>query len=595
MRREPAPGSLAHLSEVILAGERCSVADVPAFAGASVDRLPWVLRPLLENVLRHDRDTRGADAIMDWLAGGSSKAEIAFHPHRLLMHDTTCVPALVDIAAMRSTLAEAGRDPAALDPLLPIDVSVDHSISVDFFAASDALSRNMRREIERNVERYRLLKWAAANLRGLRVYPPGTGIMHTINLERLATVVTTIERDGRRWAIPDTLIGTDSHTPMINGLGVLAWGVGGLEAEGVMFGVPVMFRVPEVVGVRLTGALSEGVLATDLALHVTEQLRKVRLAGTFVEFFGPGVSTLSCGERAVVANMAPEYGSTTGYFPIDARTIDYLGATGRPSVQLRAGRGVREAPAPLVRSAARAALHASDRDRSVRHRHIARRPSTPSGPALAGRLCARCAAGARACRRGRSWPGTATRCARDRGDHELYQYFGSPALGRGGPGGTQGTRVRAHPAEVGEDIDDARLTDRRALPEARRSARGPRGARLWHLRVRLRNLHRQLWRAHAADAARGRAATIVACRCPVRESQLPRPRASASRCGLSRIATIGGHLRACRPDESQCVRGADWIDCRGPGRVSARLVAIGCGDRRCTRGGTRPRRCRRRL
>jgi aconitate hydratase len=335
MRREPAPSSLPHLSEVILAGERCSVADVPAFAGASVDRLPWVFRLLLENVLRHDRDARGADAIMDWLARGSSEAEIAFHPYRLLMHDTTCVPALVDIAAMRSTLAEAGRNPAALDPLLPIDVSVDHSITVDFHATPDALSRNMRREIERNIERYRLLKWAAANLRGLRVYPPGTGIMHTINLERLATVVTTIERDGRPWAIPDTLIGTDSHTPMINGLGVLAWGVGGLEAEGVMFGVPVMLRVPEVVGVRLTGALSEGVLATDLALRVTEQLRKVHLAGTFVEFFGPGVSTLSCGERAVVANMAPEYGSTTGYFPIDARTIEYLEATGRPSAQLR--------------------------------------------------------------------------------------------------------------------------------------------------------------------------------------------------------------------------------------------------------------------
>ncbi len=335
MRREPAPGSLSHLSEVILAGERCTVADVRAFAGASVDRLPWVLRLLLENVLRHDRDARGADAIMEWLASGSSEAEIAFHPYRLLMHDTTCVPALVDIAAMRSTLAEAGRDPAALDPLLPIDVSVDHSITVDFFAAPDALARNMRREIERNLERYRLLKWAAANLRGLRVYPPGTGIMHTINLERLATVVTTIDRDGRRCAIPDTLIGTDSHTPMINGLGVLAWGVGGLEAEGAMFGVPVALRVPEVVGVRLAGALSEGVLATDLALRVTEQLRKVHLAGTFVEFFGPGVSTLSCGERAVVANMAPEYGSTTGYFPIDARTIEYLRGTGRPSARLR--------------------------------------------------------------------------------------------------------------------------------------------------------------------------------------------------------------------------------------------------------------------
>jgi aconitate hydratase len=334
MPREAEPRALSRPSEVILAGERLTIADLPAFAGADVDRLPWALRPLLENALRRS-DAGGAEALLGWLDDASSEAEIEFHPHRLLMHDTTCVPALVDVAAMRSTLAEAGRDPAMLDPQLPIDVSVDHSISVDDFAAPDALARNMRREIERNAERYRLLKWAAATLRGVRVHPPGTGIMHTINLERLATVVTTIEREGRCWALPDTLIGTDSHTPMINGLGVLAWGVGGLEAEGVMFGAPVTLRLPDVVGVRLSGALSDGVLATDLALYVTEQLRRVRLAGAFVEFFGPGVSTLSCGERAVVANMAPEYGSTTGYFPIDARTLEYLAATGRPGAQLR--------------------------------------------------------------------------------------------------------------------------------------------------------------------------------------------------------------------------------------------------------------------
>lgn len=326
---------MPHLTDATLAGERYLLADVPGFAGSDVDRLPWVLRVLLENVLRYDPGDRGPLALLEWLARGSSEAEIAFHPSRLLMHDTTCVPALVDIAAMRSTLAEAGADPERLNPLLPIDVSVDHSISVDFFGTRDALSRNMRREIERNAERYRFLKWAGANLRGLRVHPPGTGIMHTLNLERLATVVTTVDRDGQRCAIPDTLVGTDSHTPMINGLGVLAWGVGGLEAEGVMFGIPVMLRIPDVVGVRLTGRLREGVLATDLALYVTERLRKEPLAGTFVEFFGPGVARLSCGERAVVANMAPEYGSTTAFFPIDARTIEYLAATGRPQAHLR--------------------------------------------------------------------------------------------------------------------------------------------------------------------------------------------------------------------------------------------------------------------
>ncbi|HEY0687192.1 MAG TPA: aconitate hydratase AcnA [Steroidobacter sp.] len=313
---------------VSLGSESYRIADLRGFAGAELDRLPWVLRVLLENVLRRG-STQSARAILGWLAQGTSNAEIAFHPGRLLMHDTTCVPALVDIAALRSTLAEAGHDPAQLNPVLPVDVSVDHSIAVDYYATPDALQRNMQREIERNAERYRLMKWATRALRGVKVHPPGTGIMHTVNLERLATVVTSEVRDGAEWAVPDTLIGTDSHTPMINGIGVLAWGVGGLEAESVMFGMPVMLRIPEVVGVRLTGALPEGTLATDLALLVTERLRRLRLAGKFVEFHGPGVSTLSGGERAVIANMAPEYGASTGFFPIDQRTIDYLLATGR--------------------------------------------------------------------------------------------------------------------------------------------------------------------------------------------------------------------------------------------------------------------------
>lgn len=313
---------------VSFADDRYRIADLPAFAGLDLVQLPWVLRVLLENVLRQG-SIESATAIMHWLARGTSHAEIAFHPGRLLMHDTTCVPALVDIAALRSAVAEAGGDPTQLNPVLPVDVSVDHSIAVDYYATPDALERNMHREIERNAERYRLLKWATRALRGVNVHAPGTGIMHTINLERLATVVTTEARGGEHWAVPDTLIGTDSHTPMINGIGVLAWGVGGLEAESVMFGMPVMLRVPEVVGVRLTGSLPEGTLATDLALLVTERLRRLKLAGKFVEFFGPGVSTLSCGERAVIANMAPEYGASTGFFPVDQRTLDYLLATGR--------------------------------------------------------------------------------------------------------------------------------------------------------------------------------------------------------------------------------------------------------------------------
>jgi aconitate hydratase len=317
----------------------CRVVDVSSAVGGedALRRMPWCHRVLLENVLRHGDAAEGraaCRAFLDWQATGRSEVEVAFAPSRILMHDTTCGPALVDIAAMRDALAEAGGDPKKLNPTIPVASSVDHSVAVDVSAVPDALAQNMAREMARNAERYRFMKWAAAALDGFRVFPPGTGIMHTLNLERIATVVTTEERDGVRWAVPDTLVGTDSHTPMVNGLGVLGWGVGGIEAEGVMFGVPLSLRIPEVIGVRLTGALPQGVLATDLALVVTERLRKAKVSGEFVEYFGPGVSTLSAGERAVVANMAPEYGATTACFPIDGRTLDYLCLTGRSDVHV---------------------------------------------------------------------------------------------------------------------------------------------------------------------------------------------------------------------------------------------------------------------
>ncbi|MCA1439935.1 aconitate hydratase AcnA [Ensifer sp. IC4062] len=313
-------------------GIEYDIVDLPLEAGEHLDRLPYIHRILLENVIR----TGGADAgrakaaILGWLATGTSEVEIPFLPNRVLMHDTTCGPALVDFAGMRSALAEAGGDPAVLNPVVPVDVSTDHSVAVDAFGASGSVEHNMRREFERNAERYRFMKWASNTLADFRVHPPGTGIMHTLNLERLATVVAARKGNGTCWAMPDTLIGTDSHTPMINGIGVLAWGVGGLEAESVLFGMPVTLRVPDVVGVRLTGRLKDGVLATDLALMVTHILRKADLQDKYVEFFGPGVSTLTAGDRAVVANMTPEFGANSGYFPIDGRTIDYLKATGRP-------------------------------------------------------------------------------------------------------------------------------------------------------------------------------------------------------------------------------------------------------------------------
>ena len=320
------------VAELNAAAGSLRIVDLQAFAGKRLVRMPWVLRLLLENVLRcaqHDEKDAAANALLAWLENGSSDVEIPFQPGRVLMHDTTSTPALVDIAAMRDELAEAGVDPAVLKPQLPVDVSVDHSLAVEAYARPDAIRINMQHELRRNDERYRFLRWASKALPGVRIHPPGTGIIHSINLEQLATVVATEQRDGALWAVPDAMIGTDSHTPMINGIGVLGWGVGGLEAQTVMFGMPTMLQIPDVVGVRLIGELSPGVLATDLALVVTQRLRALDVTGDFVEFFGPGVAALRAGDRAVIANMAPEYGATTGFFPVDANTLAYLRDTGR--------------------------------------------------------------------------------------------------------------------------------------------------------------------------------------------------------------------------------------------------------------------------
>ncbi|MEI4488713.1 aconitate hydratase AcnA [Frigidibacter sp. MR17.14] len=306
-----------------------TVTDLPGQV-PGLETLPHVLRLLAENHLRQTGPAGRAGlvaALEAWRQGRAGGFEFTFLPNRLLMHDTTCTPALADIAGLRDALAEAGGDPASLEPSLPVEVSVDHSLAVDLYARPDALMRNQKSEIARNAERYAFMKWASVGMERVRVNPPGTGIMHTINLEQLATVLE-IGAEGR--AHPDMLLGTDSHTPMINGIGVMGWGIGGLEAESVMFGQSASLAMPEVVGVELIGALPAGVLSTDLALEVTHLLRKLGVAGSYVEFFGPGVSRLTADDRAVVANMAPEYGATTGFFPVDAETVAYLRRTDRP-------------------------------------------------------------------------------------------------------------------------------------------------------------------------------------------------------------------------------------------------------------------------
>ncbi len=301
---------------------------------ADVGLLPFSLKVLLENLLRHeDSRTVTADdirAMALWLALRKSDREIAFRPARVLMQDFTGVPAVVDLAAMRDAVAALGGDAKKINPLAPVDLVIDHSVMVDAFGTAGAFQTNVEREYQRNGERYAFLRWGAGAFDNFRVVPPGTGICHQVNLEYLAqTVWTEKTAGGEKLAYPDSLVGTDSHTTMVNGLSVLGWGVGGIEAEAAMLGQPISMLIPEVVGFRLTGRLKDGVTATDLVLTVTEKLRRAGVVGKFVEFFGAGLDHLPLEDRATIANMAPEYGATCGFFPIDQETLAYLEATGR--------------------------------------------------------------------------------------------------------------------------------------------------------------------------------------------------------------------------------------------------------------------------
>jgi aconitate hydratase len=306
--------------------------------GLAVARLPYSLRILLENLLRREdgRTVRAEEieALARWDPRKTPDDEIAFMPARVLMQDFTGVPAVVDLAAMRDAMTTMGGDAGRVNPLLPAELVIDHSVVVDEFGTPTAFQVNAELEFQRNRERYALLRWAQQAFQGFRVVPPDTGIVHQVNLEYLARVVYATEGAAPQ-AYPDTLVGTDSHTTMINGLGVLGWGVGGIEAEAALLGQPVSMLIPQVVGFRLTGKLAEGATATDLVLTVTEMLRKKGVVGKFVEFFGPGVSTLPVADRATIGNMAPEYGATVGIFPVDQETLRYLEFTGRPKEQLQ--------------------------------------------------------------------------------------------------------------------------------------------------------------------------------------------------------------------------------------------------------------------
>src|SRR6478609_7239754 len=294
-----------------------------------VARLPYTLRILLENVLRNGTDAE-VEAVAGWVAADEPSREISFSPARVLLQDFTGVPCVVDLAAMRQAMRDQGGDPEKINPQIPVELVIDHSVQVDEFASRLAIGRNVELEFTRNRERYAFLRWGQTAFDNFKVVPPNTGICHQVNLEYLARVVES--RDG--WAYPDTLVGTDSHTTMVNGLGVLGWGVGGIEAEAAMLGEALSMLVPQVVGFRLTGALPEGATATDLVLTATEILRKTGVVGKFVEYFGAGLPSLSLADRATLGNMSPEYGATCGFFPVDDATITYLRLTGRPDERI---------------------------------------------------------------------------------------------------------------------------------------------------------------------------------------------------------------------------------------------------------------------
>src|SRR5580704_5312359 len=313
-------------------GQKGALYSLPALEKAGVgpiSKLPVSIRLVLESVLRNFDGKKVAEtnirALANWQPKAPRTQEIPFIVARIVLQDFTGVPLLVDLAAMRSAAVKLGKNPKIIEPLVPVDLVVDHSVQVDFAGTPDSMARNLDLEFQRNRERYQFLKWGMQAFDTFKVVPPGIGIVHQVNLEYLAKGV--LEAEGVYY--PDTLVGTDSHTTMINGIGIVGWGVGGIEAEAGMLGQPVYFLTPDVVGFHLTGALREGVTATDLALTVTQMLRKAKVVGKFVEFFGPGAAALPVVDRATIANMAPEYGATMGFFPIDAECVNYLRATGR--------------------------------------------------------------------------------------------------------------------------------------------------------------------------------------------------------------------------------------------------------------------------
>ena len=487
-------------------------------AGHDVTRLPFSLRILLENLLRLEDgkvvDRGHIEALLRWEPKAAPDTEIAFMPARVLLQDFTGVPAVVDLAAMRDAIKRMGGDPNRINPLFPAELVIDHSVQVDEAGHAQALTLNNQIEFDRNRERYAFLRWGQTAFRNFSVVPPDTGIVHQVNLEYLARVVFTAAdpRDpSELWAYPDTLVGTDSHTTMVNGLGVLGWGVGGIEAEAAMLGQPMPMLIPQVVGFKLAGSLREGATATDLVLTVTEMLRKRGVVGKFVEFFGPGLPALPLADRATIANMAPEYGATCGIFPVDDETLRYLRLTGRSAEQIAlveayckeqglfAGPGTPEAEYSEVLELDLGAVEpslAGPKRPQDRVRAVGREAFVRDRPALAGQAQEAGRAGSAERRRRRrptpATPNLKTRLGGDRRHHQLHQHLQPVGDAGRRPAGQEGGRARPGQQAVGEDHAGARLEGGDRLPRRGRADALPGAAALPDRGLRLHHLHRQL-------------------------------------------------------------------------------------------------------
>ena len=527
-----------------------------------ISRLPFSMKVLLENLLRHEdgrtvtkEDIQG---VAQWLKNKTSDREIAFRPARVLMQDFTGVPAVVDLAAMRDAMKTLGGDPSKINPLVPVDLVIDHSVIVNFAGTASAFKKNVAEEYAQNQERYTFLKWAQRSFQNFRVVPPGTGICHQVNLEYLSQTVWTsadkekVKVDGKlvtaEIAYPDTLVGTDSHTTMVNGLAVLGWGVGGIEAEAAMLGQPYSMLLPEVIGFRLNGKLKEGVTATDLVLTVTQMLRKRGVVGKFVEFFGPGLDNLTIEDRATIGNMAPEYGATCGFFPVDDDTIDYLTKTARKADRVA-----------LVKAYAKAqGMYRTKTTSDPVFTDVMKLELGSVEPSLAGPKRPQDRVLLKDVKNGfatalekefskgsemtQALPGGGAQARHrarrrgDRRDHLLHQHVEPERDGGGRPAGEESGREGPEAEAVGEDLARARLAGRRGLPGEVRPAEGPRQDRLQPGRLRLHQLHRQFRAARRGNLRVDRQERRRRGRGALGQPQFRRPRQRGRARELSGVA-----------------------------------------------------------